>query len=287
MIYTDSLIENLGGLLGIAGDTTGYLGESIVYRGFGRLLKILSLVLVIASQLFELQFAVEDLKKFNKNATNIVQYGNQTRVSNVNLHEFKISFWFYATLFVFNLTYASMQMQYECRFEKKFIRLLSVPKALFLEMPLLIIEVFMMKSQGAIDQNKQISSLIVHSMFIINLSISIINDIFYWVGKWYTTKRCRRRGRCCTPTLKTVFFFLLYVTVGVLAASIAYAPVSIAMIGGHWGRISQENYFGVIEKEYIKTWSKILIYLGYIGQIEWFLVVPLLTMFYYQYRKKR
>lgn len=131
----------------------------------------------------------------------------------------------------------------------------------------------MLKSQGAINWNRQIGSLITHTMFIINVSISVISDIFVSIRKWQTKNCC-----CYFPTICCALF---YISAGLLTASMAYAPVSIVMVGSDWGRIDQQDYLGVIEKKYMRNWLKVLIALGYVGQFAWFLLVPLLTLAYY------
>ena len=137
-----SLIENcLAARLGVAGDSTGYLGELKIFRNCGRVLKLFSALICIASEAYEFQYAIKDMEKFNDNQTNIVEYENQIRVSNVNLKQFNISFGFFTMLFIFNIIFVLFQTRYNFKIGKKAIRLLSVPKALFLEMPILITEV--------------------------------------------------------------------------------------------------------------------------------------------------
>ena len=147
-----SLIEKcLASLLGVAGDSLGYLGEFKGFRYFERNLKFISTLICIISEAYEFHYAIKDMEKFNDNSTNIVEYENQIRVSNVNLKQFNISFGFFTMLFIFNIIFVLFQTRYNFEIGKKAIRLLSVPKALFLEMPILITEVFMLKSQGAIN----------------------------------------------------------------------------------------------------------------------------------------
>ena len=99
-----SLIENcLAARLGVAGDSTGYLGELKIFRNCGRVLKLFSALICIASEAYEFQYAIKDMEKFNDNQTNIVEYENQIRVSNVNLKQFNISFGIFTTLFIFNI----------------------------------------------------------------------------------------------------------------------------------------------------------------------------------------
>lgn len=181
-----SLIENcLAARLGVAGDSTGYLGELKIFRNCGRVLKLFSALICIASEAYEFQYAIKDMEKFNDNQTNIVEYENQIRVSNVNLKQFNISFGIFTTLFIFNIIFVFFKQDMTSKLEKK------------------------------------------------------------------------------------------------LTASLAYAPVSIAMFGSDWGRIDQKDYLGVIEKKYMRNWIKLLIVLGYAGQFAWFLVVPVLTLCYY------
>lgn len=137
-----SLIEKcLASLLGVAGDSLGYLGEFKGFRYFERNLKFISTLICIISEAYEFHYAIKDMEKFNDNSTNIVEYENQIRVSNVNLKQFNISFGFFTMLFIFNIIFVLFQTRYNFKIGKKAIRLLSVPKALFLEMPILITEV--------------------------------------------------------------------------------------------------------------------------------------------------
>ena len=258
-------MENLGLLLGFSGESISYLENSDRCKSVSFLLKSLVLGLDVAAESFQLYSANADYQKFNENATSIVTYENETRVSNVSLNHFNFSFFVYIWLFACNLLMCVAYGIYEWIKWERALTFISVMRILFLEMPLLTTEVFMLQSQTIVDWSTQNSFLATHCMFIVSIIVSTYFDIIIKLGMFKSK----------------IWNIFTAAPMGYLLACMAYAPVSIAMFGVTVGKVAVVDFNGIVPGEFHKKVLSILMYVGRSGQAVWIGVPPVLSIYFF------
>ena len=154
---------------------------------------------------------------------------------------------------------------YECVMWERAVRFISVTRILFLEMPLLITEVFMLQSQSIVDWRNQNPFLATHCMFIVSLSISTCLDS---VMKF-------RINNCKICSILTTL------VIGYILACMAYAPVSIAMFGFTTEKVALVDFNDIIGGELHKNVLFILMRLGQTGQLFWIACTPALAIYFF------
>lgn len=261
-------MDSLGELIGLGGDSFGYLENSLRWRVSLILIKLVAALADITSESLTLYYATVNRATFNKNTTVTVTYQNETHVSNVTLDKFNDSYISYTVFYSLNAIVVIIYLIYQISRiikKKSATRFVSVIIAVTLEMPLLVAEVSMLKAQGVIDWHTQFWSLVTHVMFIFNLFLSATLDYFTMIEKW---------------TFKLSCYSIAVVVIIFGLACMAYTPVSTAMVGFKWGgKITFEDFGGIIVRENIKRVLLILMELGRVGQFLWSLVI-LCTIFY-------
>lgn len=261
-------MDSLGELIGLGGDSFGYLENILRWRVSMILIKLVVALADITSESLTLYYATINRVTFNKNITVTVTYQNETHVSNVTLDKFNDSYISYTVFYSLNTIVVIFYLIYQIsRIMKKksATRFVSVIIAVVLEMPLLVAEVSMLKAQGVIDWHTQFWSLVTHVMFIFNLFLSATLDYFTMIETW---------------TFKLSYYSIAVVVIIFGLACMAYTPVSTAMVGFKWGKkITFEDFGGIIVRENIKRVLLILMELGRVGQFLWSLVI-IFTIFY-------
>ena len=142
------------------------------------------------------------------------------------------------------------------------IRFMSVLRVLFVEVPLLIIGIFMLQTQSVVDWRTQTSFVATHCMFFVNI-----------IGCTYVDIIMKRRKR--KITLRNTIFVI---GTGPVLACITYAPVSIYLFGFIWGKKALYDSNEVHDPSFITLVFFFLLQLGRLGQVLWIIVAPLLAL---------
>ena len=146
-------MDSLGELIGLGGDSFGYLENFLCWRVSLILIKLVVALADITSESLTLYYATGNRATFNKNTTVTVTYQNETHVSTVTLDKFNESYISYTVFYSLNAIVVIIYLTYQISRimkEKSATRFVSVIIAVTLEMPLLVAEVSMLKAQGVI-----------------------------------------------------------------------------------------------------------------------------------------
>lgn len=131
-------MDSLGELIGLGGDSFGYLENSLRWRVSLILIKLVAALADITSESLTLYYATVNRATFNKNITVTVTYQNETHVSNVTLDKFNDSYISYTVFYSLNaivvIIYLIHQISRIMK-EKSATRFVSVIIAVILEMP--------------------------------------------------------------------------------------------------------------------------------------------------------
>ena len=93
-------MDSLGELIGLGGDSFGYLENSLRWRVSMILIKLVVALADITSESLTLYYATINRATFNKNITITVTFQNETHVSNVTLDKFNDSYTSYTVFTV-------------------------------------------------------------------------------------------------------------------------------------------------------------------------------------------
>ena len=131
-------MDSLGELIGLGGDSFGYLENFLRWRVSLILIKLVAALADITSESLTLYYATVNRATFNKNITVTVTYQNETHVSNVTLDKFNDSYISYTVFYSLNANVVIIYLIHQISRimkEKSATRFVSVIIAVILEMP--------------------------------------------------------------------------------------------------------------------------------------------------------
>ena len=131
-------MDSLGELIGLGGDSFGYLENCLRWRVSLILIKLVAALADITSESLTLYYATVNRATFNKNITVTVTYQNETHVSNVTLDKFNDSYISYTVFYSLNANVVIIYLIHQISRimkEKSATRFVSVIIAVILEMP--------------------------------------------------------------------------------------------------------------------------------------------------------
>ena len=201
-----------------------------------------------------------DLQSYEKNATIFVYQGNQPFNVTVDTKTFESSLKAYSGIFgievLVSIILFVVQGQRVSEGERP-IPFLWLPIAIVIEMPLLVSDTYMLKARGIINWHEQFWDLLLHVVFLLNLPIQTLVDIWNENGIEKFSKRF----------LSPLCFVL---------GCMIYTPVAITMVGYPGFKIKMEDFGKVIITGETRDILLILAILGRIGQFIWIILLFIL-----------
>lgn len=199
----------------------------------------------------------QDLKLYQETPILNLNHDNKLYSSTVNVGQFESSFYafsaFYAIEIVVAVTLFCIQ-GWRIFNEKEAIPFLWAPVTLFVELPLMVSESLLLKSRGIINWHDQKMDMILHIIFIFNLPLQTIIDVWARTGK---TKK---------GFLKGIFLSPLCFILGCMI----YAPIAAILICSCFFDKVNTQHFGKIDVTGdTKSIMLILANIGQIGQWIW------------------
>lgn len=255
-------MDSLGEIIGIAGDSAGNLEHFPQRTASLIFIKVVVALADITSESMTLYYA-----KRNRDATRshiTVTIGNKTVISKVDQAKLQGSFLAYFIFFVFNVFAFAIIFAYQLSRilkRKRSLRFISLITLIFLEIPLLIAEVSMLKARVVIDWNTQLWSLITHIVFVIQFFLTATIDYFCLVA---SSDRFSA-NICAIPIIFA-------------AACMAYTPVFLTITGFKLTELTDLTEFEV--EEHVERAFEILFLLGILGIFFW-----MMTFLYIVYLK--
>ena len=152
------------------------------------LLKIAAFVIGLLAEARTLSLNFEDFLEYQNNTkagvlTNISVYDpvtNQTYSAIVQFDIFKPALFSYCFFTGVNvlITFVFLVLHYK----KRVFPFIWIPISLFVELPVLICDAFLMKSRGIVDYNDQFWDMLVHVFFILHLPYQLLIDLYSTIG---------------------------------------------------------------------------------------------------------
>ena len=275
------VLSEIADMLGLAG--TGADGiESVMWlKKVGIALKLIAVIFEFVCESITLHNNRMDLVQYESNSSRMVNsrnqtfngvviyvnYKNETLNATLNVETFRTSFYayagFYALQIAVSVSVFTVQMRRILK-KKDPIPFLWIPVALFVELPLLSSETFLLKTRGIIDWHDQKWDMLLHVIFILNLPFQTIVDLWTVGDKSWSG--------FCLGLFISPFCFLL--------GCMVYTPISVIMVGFKgFDRITLEDFGKIILIGVTKDIMLILAEIGHIGQWIWSFII-LMTILY-------
>lgn len=209
----------------------------------------------------------QDLKTYKQDPLIFVQGDITIYNATVNVNGFQSAFYAFSALYAVEIIVSITLFYHQGRRiynDEGTIPFLWIPVALFVELPLLISESYLLKYRGIIDWHDQKLDMVLHLVFIFNLPVQTIIDI------WGVTDKSWK-GFGIGIFLSPLCFIL---------GCMIYTPISAILAGFHaFEKIKIEDFGDIKVTGDTKTIMLILANVGHIGQWIWSAIITIIVLY--------
>ena len=227
----------------------------------GFILKIVAFLATLISGALALDNNLTDLRVYRVDPRYVIQSGNETYSAQVDVKGFSNAFSWFCVFYAIDLVVSLTMIVCEWTgYQAKYLsgKLSWFPVAVFIELPMMGCEAWMLESRGIINFDDQKVDMVLHIVYVLKIPIHLLFTLLLN----HEVSSCKS---CCKGLLLTLFCFFF--------ACFLYAPILMIMYGGlnWWFTIDD---FGKIKLTGVTlNIMKFLVNLGNVGQFVWILLL--------------